>query len=136
MSKNILLYIKEEGFISTSYYIDKEEQIYSINSELNNLAKRYFLSLPYYRKSVNKQLGLKYNIPIYFSPTLLLFRLKSKNVVYYINYFNILKICYEEGVVIIFKGGHILEVEVKKKVVLQQLQKIDQILVYMNKLEL
>lgn len=136
MEKNKILFLKEENFISSIHYIEKKEDIYSIKSELNSLAKRHFFSISEYRKLVRKQLPLKNKIPIYFSPSLLLFCIRERNCCYWINYFNILKICYEENIIIIFKDGSILEADVKKKILLQELEKINKVLAYKKELDL
>jgi hypothetical protein len=128
MSKSSILFLKEKDFVATVFYVEKSEEVYSLNSELNKLAKRHFLSLSEYRKLVRKQLDLKNKIPIYFSDKLFLFYLKIGNESYWINYFNILKICYEENIVIIFKNGYILKLDIKRKNLIKELGKIDKVL--------
>jgi hypothetical protein len=114
--------------VATVFYVERCEEVYSLNSELNKLAKRYFLSLSEYRKLVRKQLDFKNKIPIYFSDKLFLFYLKIGNESYWINYFNILKICYDENIVIIFKNGYILKLDIKRKNLIKELGKIDKVL--------
>ena len=130
MCKNSILFLKEKDFVATVFYIERCEEVYSLNSELNKLAKRHFLSLCEYRKLVRKQLDLKNKIPIYFSDKLFLFYLKIGNESYWINYFNILKICYDENIVIIFKNGYILKLDIKRKNLIKELGKIDKVLNY------
>ena len=130
MSKSSILFLKEKDFVATVFYVEKCEEVYSLNSELNKLAKRHFLSLSEYRKLVRKQLDLKNKIPIYFSDKLFLFYLKIGNESYWINYFNILKICYDENIVIIFKNGYILKLDIKRKNLIKELGKIDKVLNY------
>ena len=130
MSKSSILFLKEKDFVATVFYVERCEEVYSLNSELNKLAKRHFLSLSEYRKLVRKQLDLKNKIPIYFSDKLFLFYLKIGNESYWINYFNILKICYEENIVIIFKNGYILKLDIKRKNLIKELGKIDKVLNY------
>ena len=130
MCKNSILFLKEKDFVATVFYIERCEEVYSLNSELNKLAKRHFLSLSEYRKLVRKQLDLKNKIPIYFSDKLFLFYLKIGNESYWINYFNILKICYDENIVIIFKNGYILKLDIKRKNLIKELGKIDKVLNY------
>ena len=130
MSKSSILFLKEKDFVATVFYVERCEEVYSLNSELNKLAKRHFLSLSEYRKLVRKQLDLKNKIPIYFSDKLFLFYLKIENESYWINYFNILKICYDENIVIIFKNGYILKLDIKRKNLIKELGKIDKVLNY------
>ena len=130
MSKSSILFLKEKDFVATVFYVERCEEVYSLNSELNKLAKRHFLSLSEYRKLVRKQLDLKNKIPIYFSDKLFLFYLKIGNESYWINYFNILKICYDENIVIIFKNGYILKLDIKRKNLIKELGKIDKVLNY------
>lgn len=130
MSKNSILFLKEKDFVATVFYVERCEEVYSLNSELNKLAKRYFLSLSEYRKLVRKQLDFKNKIPIYFSDKLFLFYLKIGNESYWINYFNILKICSDENIVIIFKNGYILKLDIKRKNLIKEMEKIDKVLNY------
>ena len=130
MYSNGILFLKEKDFVATVFYVERCEEVYSLNSELNKLAKRHFLSLSEYRKLVRKQLDLKNKIPIYFSDKLFLFYLKIGNESYWINYFNILKICYDENIVIIFKNGYILKLDIKRKNLIKELGKIDKVLNY------
>jgi hypothetical protein len=130
MKENGILFLKEKDFVATVFYVERCEGVYSLNSELNKLAKRHFLSLSEYRKLVRKQLDLKNKIPIYFSDKLFLFYLKIGNESYWINYFNILKICYDENIVIIFKNGYILKLDIKRKNLIKELGKIDKVLNY------
>ena len=130
MSKNSILFLKEKDFVATVFYVEKSEEVYSLNSELNKLAKRHFLSLSEYRKLVRKQLELKNKIPIYFSDKLFLFYLKIGNESFWINYFNILKICSDENIVIIFKNGYILRLDIKRKNLIKEMEKIDKVLNY------
>jgi hypothetical protein len=130
MSKSSILFLKEKDFVATVFYVERCEEVYSLNSELNKLAKRHFLSLSEYRKLVRKQLDLKNKIPIYFSDKLFLFYLKIGNESYWINYFNILKICYDENIVIIFKNGYILKLDIKRKNLIKEMEKIDKVLNY------
>lgn len=134
MSKNSILFLKEKDFVATVFYVEKSEEVYSLNSELNKLAKRYFFSLSEYRKLVRKQLDFKNKIPIYFSDKLFLFYLKIGNESFWINYFNILKICYDENIVIIFKNGYILKLDIKRKNLIKELEKIDKVLNYRKSL--
>ena len=130
MKENGILFLKEKDFVATVFYVERCEEVYSLNSELNKLAKRHFLSLSEYRKLVRKQLDLKNKIPIYFSDKLFLFYLKIENESYWINYFNILKICYDENIVIILKNGYILKLDIKRKNLIKELGKIDKVLNY------
>jgi hypothetical protein len=130
MKENGILFLKEKDFVATVFYVERCEEVYSLNSELNKLAKRHFLSLSEYRKLVRRQLDLKNKIPIYFSDKLFLFYLKIGNESYWINYFNILKICYDENIVIIFKNGYILKLDIKRKNLIKELGKIDKVLNY------
>lgn len=130
MNENSILFLKEKDFLTTVFYIEKKEEVYSLNSELNKLARRHFLSLREYRKLVRKQLDFKNKIPIYFSDKLFLFYLKIRNESYWINYFNILKICYDENIVIIFNNGYILKLDIKRKNLIKELEKIDKVLNY------
>ena len=130
MKENGILFLKEKDFVATVFYVERCEEVYSLNSELNKLAKRHFLSLSEYRKLVRKQLDLKNKIPIYFSDKLFLFYLKIKDESFWINYFNILKICYDENIVIIFKNGYILRLDIKRKNLIKELEKIDKVLNY------
>ena len=136
MSKSSILFLKEKDFVATVFYVERCEEVYSLNSELNKLAKRHFLSLSEYRKLVRKQLDLKNKIPIYFSDKLFLFYLKIGNESYWINYFNILKICYDENIVIIFKNGYILRLDIKRKNLIKELEKIDKVLNYIKSFNL
>lgn len=136
MCKNSILYLKEKDFVTTVFYIEKKEEVYSLNSELNKLAKRHFFSINEYRKLVRKQIELKNKIPIFFSNDLFLFYIKDLDTCYWINYFSILKICYDENIVIIFKNGYILRLDVKRKNLIKELEKIDKVLIYRKSFEL
>ena len=77
MSLRDILYLKEKNFIANVIKTDGVEQIYSIKSELNQIAKKHFINISEYRKLVRKKIDLKNKIPIYFSNQLLLFNVKS-----------------------------------------------------------
>ena len=130
MCKNSILFLKEKDFVATVFYVERCEEVYSLNSELNKLTKRHFFSINEYRKLVRKQIDLKNKIPIFFSNDLFLFYLKDKDTCYWINYFSILKICYDENIVIIFKNGYILKLDIKRKNLIKELEKIDKVLNY------
>ena len=130
MNENSILFLKEKDFVATVFYVERCEEVYSLNSELNKLAKRHFFSLNEYRKLVRKQIDLKNKIPIFFSNDLFLFNLKACGSCYWINYFNILKICYDENIIIIFKNGYILKLDIKRKNLIKELEKIDKVLNY------
>ena len=134
--KNKLLFLEEKDFISTAYYMDKKEEIYSVRSEVNQLANKHLFSVSEYRKLIRKKTDLKNKIPIYFSESLLLFYLKDDITIYWINYFNILKICYEDSIYIIFKNGDILRVKVSKELIKKELMKVEKVLNYIRNLYL
>lgn len=134
--QNRLLYLIEEEYVAKAIYTDSVKSIYSIKSELNKIAKNHLTSLAIYYKNVRKILHLKNKIPIFFSDSLLLFQINSKKAKYFINYFNILKICYEEKMVIIFNDGTILKLSCKKSVFKRELEKIKCIVDYRNNLNL
>lgn len=134
--QNKLLYLFEEDYISKAVYNDKEESIYSIKNEINNLAKKHFVSIREYNKLVRKQLCLKNKIPLLLSKSLLLFIINSKKTKYVINYYNILKICFNGGIVFIFKDSSILKIDVSKALINKEIAKIKQIINYVNDLDL
>ena len=134
MSIGNILYLKEEGFVATKVTEVEEKEVYSLRSEINSIAKNCFFDITKYHKLVRKKLPLKNKIPIYFSDKLLLFTFKSKNVCYWVNFFNIFKICYDEEIVIIFKNGTILKVNLNKRIIKNELFKINQVLEYINNL--
>ena len=134
MSISNILYLKEEEFIAKIVTNNSEREVYSLRSEINSIAKDCLLSISEYYKLVRKKLPLKNKIPIYFTNKLLLFTFKSKNAHYWVNYFNILKICYDEEVVIIFKNGTMLKVNLNKRIIIKELCKINLILEYINEL--
>ena len=131
----MILFLKETLFEAISFNDDGCLPIFSINSQLNKLATKYLFSISSYKSSVKKILFLKNKIPLYFSDSLFFFYLREKDSSrYYINYFSILKICYSDMIVIIFKNGFILRLNVAKKVVASELKKIETILNYVNNL--
>ena len=134
MSSKDILYLKEECFSATIITNDSMGKIYSIKSEINSIAKGHFISLPDYKKLVRKGLGLKNKIPIYFSDKLMLFNVKSDSCSYWINYFNILKICYNNEIIVIFKTGYILRLNTNKKIIINELTKVKKILDYLAKI--
>ena len=134
MNANRLLYLKEKDFVSISVREKEVTKIYSITSEINKIAKTYFFSIKEYRKLVRKELKLSNKIPIYFSPSLLLFYVNSKNTLFWINYFMILKICYEKNIVIFLQNGDVIELEVSKRFFVRELKKINIVLNYVNNL--
>ena len=134
MKKNKLLYLEEKEFIAKAYYCDKVEEIYSIRSEINRLANTHLFNILEYRKLIKKVVDLKNKIPIYFSNSLFMFYLRNNEGIYWINYFNILKICYENEIIIIFQNGDILKLDISKKIIIKELNKIDMILGYIKNL--
>ena len=134
MSINDILYLKEADFSASKFFVDRIEEIYSIRSELKSIAKKHFISIESYRKFVRKELNLKNKIPLYFSSNLLLFNIRSGKTLYWINYFNILKICFDDKAVVIFKNGDQLELETNKKILRSEIIKIKKILKYINML--
>ena len=134
MSINDILYLKEENFIANIITKSEVGQIYSVKSEINRIAKKHLMSIGEYKKFARKELGLKNKIPIYFSNKLLLFNLKFKETTFWINYFNILKICYKENIMIIFKNGHILEIGIKKDHLRKEIMKTVKVLKYITNL--
>ena len=132
---NRLLYLKQSIFEAKAYTISGVSDILSQRSEINKLACKYLFSVESYKKSIRRVLPLKNKIPIYFSNKLFLFYLKTNDgVMYYINYFEILKICFDENIIIIFKNGDILKLGVSKKIVTNEIKKIKIILNYINNL--
>ena len=135
MNYKDILYLKEKDYIANIKYIEKEEKIYSIRSEINKIAKKFLFDLSYYKKVIRKQLGLKNKIPIYLSEKLLLFKLNSKTEIYFINFFNVLKItCDESSVLIFFVNGEKLEFESPKRILKNELTKISKVLNYVRNL--
>lgn len=131
MSK--ILFIKESNFKTTAYYEDKEENVYSLNSFLNDLAHKYFFTISIYKKMIRKYLPLKNKIPIYFSDKILLFYLLDNlGNRYLINYNSLAKICYDNEVLFLFKNGYILSCDVNKKIINNELKKVYSILEYMH----
>ena len=129
-----LLYLEEVDFVSKAYYSDFEAKIYSVKSEVNKLANKYLFSILEYKRLIRKVTDLKNKIPIYFSKSLLLFYVRCDNVVYWINFCNILKVCYEEKIYVIFKCGKILKLDVSISVLKRELVKIEKVLDYINNL--
>jgi hypothetical protein len=41
MKENGILFLKEKDFVATVFYVERCEEVYSLNSELNKLAKRH-----------------------------------------------------------------------------------------------
>ena len=134
MSLNNILYLEEKAFVSNKVDINGIIEIYSLRSELNQIANKFLTSINEYRKFARKELGLKNKIPLYLSSRLLLFTVKSEDTNYWINYFNILKICYSDNIIIIFKNGDILELHITKIKIIKELEKINKVLNYINSL--
>ena len=128
------MYLKEKDFVSISVTEEEVRNIYSIRSEIEKIAKAHFFSVKEYRKLVRKELLLSNKIPLYFSPSLFLFYVNSKNTLYWINYFMILKVCYEKNIIIFLKNGDVLELDVSKRVFVKELKKINIVLNYVNNL--
>ena len=129
-----ILYLVEKDFVSTVYHLNGKESIYSVKTTLNKIAKQHLFNLQEYYKLVRREIGLKNKIPIYFSEGMLLFNLKCKQTSYFINFFNVLKVCFEDDVIIIFKNNTILHLEVSKKILFQEMTKINKVLDYVRKL--
>ena len=134
MNSNRLLYLREKDFVSIAVTEKEVKNIYSIQSEINRMATSYFFSIREYRKLVRKELNLSNKLPIYFSPSLLLFYVNSKNTLYWINYFMILKVCYEKNIFIFLQNGEIVELEISRRVFARELKKINIVLNYVNNL--
>ena len=134
MSKNRILYLTEKDFVSMLVTEEEMTKIYSVRSEINNIAKNHFLNIKEYHKLVRKKLLLKNKIPIYFSQSLLLFYINSNKTIFWINYYMILKICYDKNIVIFFKDGSMLELEISKRVISNELKKIYIVLEHINNL--
>lgn len=130
-----LLYLKQNIFEAKEYTLFENRDIYSLKNELTKIAEKHFFTIETYRKNARKYLKYKNKIPFYFSPKLLLFSVKTKSDEnYFINFFSIFKICYETKVVIIFENGNILKLDVSKKIILSELNKIKNILKYIENL--
>ena len=131
---NRIIYLKQNLFEAKKYtYLDVEE-INSLRNEIDRFCATYLFSLESYKKSVRKKIGLKSKIPIYFSNKLMFFYLKENENRYLINFMEIFKICFEEKVIIIFKNGDILELELNKKIITKELVKVETILNYLDNL--
>ena len=117
--------------------VTKEEcfEVVSLYSFLNQLASYYLTSIDGYRKSVKRQLGMKYNIPLYFNKSLLLFSISDKNKQkYWINYFALDDIYYENGkFIFVFYNGHKISMIISKSKISNSLNKIKAIIDYINK---
>ena len=134
MSVNSILYLKEKDFVASVVSVNEETKIYSVRNEINKLAKVHFFSIKEYRKIVRKELLLGNKIPIYFSQSLLLFYINAKDTLYWINYFMILKICYDKNIVIFFKDYSFVEIDVSRNIFANELKKINKVLKYINNL--
>jgi hypothetical protein len=131
MNYRDVLYLKEKDYVATVKYIETEEKVYSLKSEINKIAKKFLFNLKDYNKLVRKELNLKNKIPIYFSENLLLFKINF----YYVNFFNVLKICYEERkIIFIFKSNEKLEIVACKRILDKELLKIRKVLEYVRNL--
>lgn len=117
--------------------VTKEEcfEVVSLYSFLNQLASYYLTSIDGYRKSVKKQLGMKYNIPLFFSKSLLLFSLSDQNrQKYWINYYALNDIYYQKGeFIFVFYNGHRISMIISKGKISNSLNKIKAIIDYINK---
>ena len=130
-----IIYLKQTLFYAKAYTISGVSEIYSLRNEINKLASKHLFSLESYKKGVKKHLPLKNKIPIFFSKSLLLFYLKTKNnEMYYINFFEVFKICFAKKCIIIFKNGEILELDVTRKVLSNEMAKVKTISNYLNNL--
>ena len=135
MKEYRILYLKQTLFEANAYTTHGVNEINSLKNEINKLAVRHFFSIESYRNGVRKYLPLKNKIPIRYSNKLFLFYIKIKqDESYYINYYSILKICFNEKVVIIFKNGEILELNIPVKVILKEIRKVEIISNYLNNL--
>jgi hypothetical protein len=130
-----ILYLKQTVFEATAYTISGLKDIFSLRNEIDKLALKHLFSIESYRKAVRDILPLKNKIPIYFSSKLFLFYLRSNDKsLYYINFYEILKICFTKNIIIIFKNGEKLELEISKEIVNRELKKIKIISNYLNNL--
>jgi hypothetical protein len=130
-----ILYLKQTIYEANTYTISGITPILSLRNEIEKLAVNYLFSIQSYRKAARSVLSLKNKIPIYFSSKLFLFYLKTcDNSLYYINFYEILKICFDRYIIIIFKNGEILELEISKKIIENELKKIKIISNYLNNL--
>lgn len=133
--KNRILYLKETIFEANSYTTNGIIPIFSLRNEISKLAIAHLFTIDGYRYAIKHVLPFKNKIPIYYSNNTLLFYIKSKaDEKYFINYFEIFKICYDNKILILFKSGEQLELNISKKMIEKELKKINTLLNYLNNL--
>lgn len=103
---------------------------------IHRLSNDYFISLKEYRKLIAKKLGVSRQHPIYLSDELMLFKVCTQNEVYYINYFAISFIGYENDTYfIIFSDGTYLYIDTNKRMIDAILKKITMIESYFENIK-
>lgn len=114
----------------TEVYKTNIKEIYrGYERYLSIISKDYFLDIKFYNKCISKRLNIKREIPIKLSDKLMFFRINDRINEYYINYYNIVFLGYEDdNTLIIFKDGSYLEINeniIKFKKMLSKCKKIE-----------
>lgn len=114
----------------TEVYKTNIKEIYrGYERYLSIISKDYFLDIKFYNKCISKRLNIKREIPIKLSDKLMFFRINDRVNEYYINYYNIVFLGYEDdNTLIIFKDGSYLEINeniIKFKKMLSKCKKIE-----------
>lgn len=103
---------------------------------INVICKAYFIDVKKYMQYARAKLNITQNVPIYLSSSLLLFKVKTSNKEYYINYF---MVKYEEEIngrlIIHFFDGTVANIKMSRRKYEIIENKINIILQYMDSLQ-
>ena len=108
-------YIKENEQKTIIFYNNKASEYNRYEKIITNLLKTHFIDYKLYKKIMAKKFRYYRNVPIYFSKSLMLFKIRDDYFNYYINYNQLLSMSYNDKMVVaIFKNGEILCIDETK----------------------
>ena len=126
-------YIVEENKISTIFYKNKCIVDDTYEMLITKIFKAHFFNYKYYKNMLGKILGLKSGVPIYLNRKLMLIKFKNKEKIYYINYFAINLISYNDNtILIILKNGDKIFLDKEKNNVKKKMDMASSILEYVK----
>ncbi len=129
-------YIVEENKISTMFYKNEYLVCDTYEALITKIFKAHFFNYSYYKNMIGKTLGLKNGAPIYLTNKLMFIKFREGEKIYYINYFAINFMSYNENTIfVIFKNGILLSFNKSKNNIKKKEEMIHKVLEYMNYLE-
>lgn len=101
----------------------------TIRSYVNSLCIKNLSTLKGRIDATKKILNIKYNVPMYVSKDLILFKVNDKNSTIWINYVSIKDFGYKDKVAtFLFNDLEILKMEVNKDTLLKRMKKIEMLI--------